>query len=90
MGTSWRIYSEASAKADSTLECSQAVPNPGTSWALSRLTSGVESDPVHSTRYGRQRKTMFLYVSKLLLSQHKTWTERGLCSQVKPHAIIAA
>jgi hypothetical protein len=33
---------------------------------------------------------MFLDVSNLLLSQHKTWTERGLCSQVKPHAIIAA
>ena len=59
MGTSSRIYSEASAKADSTLECSQAVPNPGTSWALSRSTSEVERDPVHSTRYGRQRKTRF-------------------------------
>jgi len=33
---------------------------------------------------------MFLDVSNLLLSQHKTWTERGLCSQVKPHAIIVA
>ena len=62
MGTSSRIYSEASAKADSTLECSQAVPDSGTSWALSHLTSEVERDPVHSTRYGRQRKTMFLYV----------------------------
>ena len=44
-------------KADSTLRYSQAVPDPSTNWALSRLTSEVERDPVHSTRYGRQRET---------------------------------
>ena len=42
-------------KADSTLRSSQAVPHPSTKRALCRLTSEVERDPVHSTRYGRQR-----------------------------------
>ena len=44
-------------KADSTLRSSQAVPHPSTSRALCRLTSEVGRDPVHSTRYGRRRKT---------------------------------
>ena len=43
-------------KADSTRRSSQAVPHPSTNRALCRLTSEVERDPVHSTRYGRQRK----------------------------------
>ncbi len=43
-------------QADSTRRCSQAVPDPSTNRALSRLTSEVRRDPVHSTRYGRQRK----------------------------------
>ena len=43
-------------KADSTLRTSQAVPHPSTIRALSCLTSEVGRDPVHSTRYGRQRK----------------------------------
>ena len=42
-------------KADSTLRTSQAVPHPSTNRALRRLTSEVRRDPVHSTRYGRQR-----------------------------------
>ena len=42
------------AKADSTLRTSRAVPHPSTIRALCRLTSEVERDPVHSTRYGRQ------------------------------------
>ena len=42
-------------KADSTLRSSQAVPHPSTNRALRRLTSEVGRDPVHSTRYGRQR-----------------------------------
>ena len=42
-------------KADSTLRTSRAVPHPSTNRALCRLTSEVERDPVHSTRYGRQR-----------------------------------
>ena len=45
----------AVAKADSTLRSSQAVPHPSTNRALRRLTSEVRRDPVHSTRYGRQR-----------------------------------
>jgi hypothetical protein len=42
-------------KADSTLRSSQAVPHPSTNRALRRLTSEVRRDPVHSSRYGRQR-----------------------------------
>ena len=45
----------AGAKADSTLRSSQAVPHPSTNRALCCLTSEVKRDPVHSTRYGRQR-----------------------------------
>ena len=45
---------QALAKADSTLRSSQAVPHPSTNRALC-LTSEVERDPVHSTRYGRRR-----------------------------------
>ena len=44
------------AKADSTLRSSQAVPHPSSNRALRRLTSEVERDPVHSTRYGRQQR----------------------------------
>ena len=44
------------AKADSTRRASRAVPHPSTDRALRRLTSEVGRDPVHSTRYGRQRK----------------------------------
>ena len=45
----------AEEKADSTLRSSRAVPHPSTNRALRRLTSEVRRDPVHSTRYGRQR-----------------------------------
>ena len=43
---------------DSTLRSSRAVPHPSTNRALRRLTSEVRRDPVHSTRYGRQRETV--------------------------------
>ena len=46
----------AKKKADSTLRSSQAVPHPSTNRALRCLTSEVERDPVHSTRYGRRRQ----------------------------------
>ena len=39
----------------STLRSSRVVPHPSTDRALRRLTSEVGRDPVHSTRYGRQR-----------------------------------
>ena len=48
---------ESQRKAGSTLGSSRAVPHPSTNRALRRLTSEVRRDPVHSTRYGRQRKT---------------------------------
>ena len=51
----WILW--AAIKADSTLRSSQAVPHPSTNRALCHLTSEVGRDPVHWTRYGRQRKT---------------------------------
>ena len=50
-------------KADSTLRTSQAVPHPSTIRALSRLTSEVRRDPVHSTRCGRQRMCVLFVVT---------------------------
>ena len=58
----WNLAS--SAKADSTLRSSQAVPHPSTNRALSRLTSEVRRDPVYSTRYGRQRQLKASVVNK--------------------------
>jgi hypothetical protein len=49
-------------KADSTLRSSRAVPHPSTNRALRRLTSEVKRDPVHSTRYGRQRALLINYI----------------------------
>ena len=54
----WILFSEYG-KADSTLRSSRAVPHPSTNRALCRLTSEVGRDPVHSTRYGRQRKSYY-------------------------------
>ena len=54
---------EPGAKADSTLRASRAVPHPSTDRALRRLTSEVRRDPVHSTRYGRQRKVFPAWVA---------------------------
>ena len=48
--------SAAHTKADSTLRSSRAVPHPSTNRALRRLTAEFRRDPVHSTRYGRQRR----------------------------------
>jgi hypothetical protein len=48
-------YNTGKTKADSTQRSSQAVPHPSTNRALRCLTSEVERDPVHSTRYGRRR-----------------------------------
>ena len=45
-----------SRKAGGTLRSSRAVPHPSTNRALRRLTSEFGRDPVHSTRYGRQRQ----------------------------------
>ena len=47
--------SQLNQKADSTLRCCWASPHPSTNRALRRLTSELGRDPVHSTRYGRQR-----------------------------------
>ena len=58
------------AKADSTLKSSRAVPHPSTDRALRRLTSKVRRDPVHSTRYGRQREVLCNMVAPLSQSLH--------------------
>ena len=57
----WRRLSGQlpAAKADSTPRASRAVPHPSTDRALCRLTSEVRRDPVHSTRYGRQRHSVY-------------------------------
>ena len=54
-GSTSRPQAKKDKKADSTLRASRAVPHPSTDRALRRLTSEVGRDPVHSTRYGRQR-----------------------------------
>ena len=56
------------AKASSTLRSSRAVPHPSTNRALRRLTSEVRRDPVHSTRYGRQRMQLLRAFKKTKLS----------------------
>ena len=54
-------------KAVSTLRSSREVPHPNTNRALRRLTSEVGKDPVHSTRYGRQRSPMDVGTVQLAL-----------------------
>ena len=49
------VQDQMQERAGSTLRSSQAVPHPSTNRALCCLTSEVERDPVHSTRYGRRR-----------------------------------
>ena len=66
-------------KADSTLRASRAVPHPSTDRALCRLTSEVERDPVHSTRYGRQRRLPGE-------SERKEWAMRLCASESHVHA----
>ena len=56
------------AKADSTRRSSRAVPHPSTNRALRRLTSEFRRDPVHSTRYGRQRDISVTAVQGMDLS----------------------
>ena len=63
-----RKFTNGNKKADSTLRCSQAVPHPSTNRALCRLTSEVRRDPVHSTRYGRQRHTLCIILMHHIIS----------------------
>ena len=73
-------------KADSTLRSSQAVPHPSTSRALCCLTSEVERDPVHSTRYGRRRTMMRVWAGD--------WRARASClrndaeAKLNPHRLV--
>ena len=75
---------KAMLKADSTLRTSRAVPHPSTNRALRRLTSEVGRDPVHSTRYGRQRMAcLHMYTLQTLLEvqfrrlSSETWLFNG-------------
>jgi hypothetical protein len=54
-------------KAGSTLRSSRAVPHPSTNRALRRLTSEVGRDPVHSTRYGRQRVPVYMAPAQIAI-----------------------
>ena len=63
-------------KADSTLRTSRAVPHPSTIRALCRLTSEVERDPVHSTRYGRQRFECFACKPHSFFCHHEEPTKQ--------------
>ena len=49
------VLESKGAQAGSTLRSSGAVPDPSTNRILRRFTAEVGRDPVHSTRYGRQR-----------------------------------
>ena len=86
----------AKQKADSTLRYPQAVPDPSTNRALSRLTSEVRRDPVHLTRYGRQRmSTCDIHCLTLLssscwahsplLGRHVSSKEAGRTTLSGPH-----
>ena len=66
----------SSAKADSTLRSSRAVPHPSTNRALRRLTSEVGRDPVYSTRYGRQRTPHFTLHQMEGYQQNRSETEK--------------
>ena len=57
--------------ADSTLRSSRAVSHPSPNRILRRVISEVGSDPVHSTRYGRQR-TPFSCAPTFELNVHES------------------
>ena len=72
------------AKAGSTLRSSRAVPHPSTNRALRRLTSEVGRDPVHSTRYGRQRLCWELRDSRVcVLAQARGRKPDHWCSNLQ-------
>ena len=72
-------------KADSTLRSSQAVPHPSTNRALCRLTSEVRRDPVHSTRYGRQR-TVIAFIAWAPIKKFFTLLDLCVSSLRRGHA----
>ena len=57
-GTPAVYFLEMTTKASGTRRASQAVPHPSTSRALRCLTSEFGWDRVHSSQYGRWRKSM--------------------------------
>ena len=71
---------DKTAKADSTLRTSRAVPQPSTDRALCRLTSEVERAPVHSTRYGRQ---LIKHMRRTWAPVHSTRYGRQLIKHIR-------
>ena len=81
-----KLCSNLKRKADSTQRSSQAVPHPSTNRALRCLTSEVEKDPVHSTRYGRRRMQSLrkgVVRAKLMRTYRATAESTGF--QYSPH-----
>ena len=72
------VHAGQQEKADSTPRSSQAVPHPSTNRALRRLTSEVRRDPVHSTRYGRQRMIMLAWFQLLDTRARRTESCAGV------------
>ena len=72
-------------RADSTLRSSQAVPHPSTNRALCCLTSEVERDPVHSTRYGRRRKLCGAVAVPFFCPRLPPNRSQKLAAQAFPH-----
>ena len=70
--------------ADSTLRSSQAVPHPSTNRALRHLTSEFRRDPVHWTRYGRQRRDIFGSLSPTYSLSRSILTSFSSCVE-PPH-----
>ena len=63
------------------------VPHPSTDRALRRLTTEVRRDPVHSTRYGRQRTSYLqqiteagVVVAVVVAAAHVGWLLLLFCS----------
>jgi hypothetical protein len=75
-------------KADSTQRSSQAVPHPSTNRALCCLTSEVKRDPVHSTRYGRQRNVKIS--TRPLLGIVQSCGDMGACATTRLQAHVVS
>lgn len=83
-----RHFRKRWAKADSTQRSSQAVPHPSTNRALCCLTSEVKRDPVHSTRYGRQRNVKIS--TRPLLGIVQSCEDMGACATTRLQAHVVS
>ena len=81
-------FSKGQRKADSTLRTSRAVPHPSTNRALCRLSSEVERDPVHSTRYGRQRHVRFGKIKAEVIANFASAHQKPSSGSIVMHPVI--